>query len=82
MKNDIKKAHDFSINNREELQKDTLCGCFYCCEIFTPGKITEWIEDTKGTAICPFCGIDSVIGKYSGFPITPEFLGEMKKEWF
>ncbi len=82
MKNDIIKAHEFIINNREELRKDSLCGCFYCCEIFTPDKITEWIEDTKGTACCPFCGIDSVIGKYSGFPITPEFLGEMKKEWF
>lgn len=23
---------------------------------------SEWVEDTSGTAICPYCGIDSIIG--------------------
>ncbi len=34
------------------------------------------------TAICPRCGIDSVIGDKSGFALTPTFLAEMKKAWF
>ena len=34
------------------------------------------------TAICPFCGIDSVIGDRSGVPITKEFLSGMNQVWF
>jgi len=34
------------------------------------------------TALCPHCGIDSVIGESSSVPITKEFLGKMKKYWF
>ncbi len=82
MKYDLKKAHEFCRNNKAQLQKDTLCGCFYCCRILTPDKITEWINDTSGTAICPYCGVDSIIGLYSGYPITHEFLNEMNDHWF
>lgn len=78
----LKEAHKFSINNKPELQKDKICGCFHCLAVFDPKEITDWIKDEKGTAKCPFCGIDSVIGEYSGFPITIEFLAEMKKHWF
>ena len=79
---DIVKAHYFSSNNKKELLKDKKCGCFYCLEIFNPNEINRWIDDTSGTAICPYCGIDSVIGESSGFPITKEFLKEMKNYWF
>jgi acetone carboxylase gamma subunit len=34
------------------------------------------------TALCPYCGIDSVIGDKSGFPITKEFLEKMYQHWF
>jgi hypothetical protein len=53
---------------------------------FEPTEISEWIdEDKEGvgqTALCARCGVDSVIGSGSGFPITAEFLTEMKKHWF
>ena len=80
--NDIIVAHQFSSNHKEELQKDKLCGCFYCLEIFDPVEIKEWIPDSKGTAECPYCGVDSVLGEHSGFPITKEFLSKMKEYWF
>lgn len=80
---DVIKAHEYSINNKSIILKDKKCGCFYCIEIFSPTEITEWIDDKiDGTAICPWCGIDSVIGESSGFPITKEFLLKMKKYWF
>jgi len=82
MNSRIIAAHKFSINNREKLQKDKKCGCFYCLKIFSPSEIENWIPDTKGTAMCPYCGIDSVIGEYSGFPVTTDFLSEMKEYWF
>lgn len=75
-------AHAYSVDHKPELEKDKVCGCFYCCKIFNPIDIKEWVEDTRGTALCPYCGIDSVIGESSGFPITEEFLNEMHKRWF
>jgi len=82
MKKDIIAAHKYCTNNKERLQRDSVCGCFYCLKIFSPKEITEWIPDTNGTALCPYCEIDSVIGESSGYPITKEFLEEMQKYWF
>lgn len=79
---DYIEAHKYSINHKELLLKDKKYGCFYCLTIFSPQEIEEWIEDTSGTAICPYCGIDSVIGESSGYPITKEFLSKMKEQWF
>ena len=84
---DVIEAHKFSNNHMEELMKDKLCGCFCCLEIFNPKEIKEWIKvknkcDEFGTAICPYCDIDSVIGESSGFPITKDFLTKMRDYWF
>ena len=80
-------AHKFSSNPKPELEKDRLCGCFYCLRIYSPSEIKEWlVEETaidwRGTAICPYCDVDSVIGESSGFPITREFMEEMHQVWF
>ncbi|MGN0181056.1 MAG: cytoplasmic protein [Candidatus Ornithomonoglobus sp.] len=79
---EIINAHKFSSNHKKHLLHDTKCGCFYCLKIFDPKEITNWVEDVSSTAICPYCGVDSVIGESSGYPITSEFLAEMKKYWF
>lgn len=75
-------AHKFSSNHLELLLKDKKCGCFYCMSIFDPKEITEYVEDISATAICPYCGIDSIISESSGYPITVEFLERMNKNWF
>ena len=79
---DYIKAHEFSSDHKEQILKDEKCGCFFCLRIFNPNEIVDWIEDEKGTAICPYCGIDSVIGESSGYPITKEFLKKMKEYYF
>jgi len=79
---DYIKAHEFCTNHKEKILQDEQCGCFYCLSIFAPQEITYWIKDTSGTALCPYCGIDSIIGKSSGYPITKEFLEKMKAYWF
>ena len=81
-KEDLIKAHSFSANHKKLLKKDKKCGCFYCLRVFEPKEIKDWIRDPGGTAMCPYCGIDSVIGEHSGFPITVEFLTEMRKFFF
>lgn len=79
---DIVLAHRYCTNNKKELQKDKKCGCFYCLKIYNPKKIFNWIMEGNGTALCPFCGIDSVIGESSGYPIETDFLQKMKEYWF
>ena len=83
---DLEQAHHHLINHREEILASETCGCFYCRHIFPPARIGEWIDEVGEaggqTAMCPHCGIDSVIGSASGFPITEEFLRRMKRYWF
>jgi hypothetical protein len=82
-------AHRHCSLNESELKQSELCGCFYCLAEFPPSAILEWVDDqdvgegrTEATALCPKCGIDSVIGSGSGFPITHSFLEAMNGRWF
>ena len=76
-------AHIHSIRHREEIERSDVCGCFYCTEVYPPVEIEDWIDDDPGeTALCPRCGIDSVIGSTSGYPITKAFLKRMYDHWF
>ena len=79
-------AHQHSSNHRKQIEKSQLCGCFYCLKLFHPAKITEWVDEDKDevgqTALCPYCGIDSVIGSSSGIPLTRDFLYGMQQVWF
>lgn len=77
----ILAAHAHAAKHREELMASTHCGCFYRLQIFLPSEIEEWIADDT-CAVCPKCGIDSVIGDKSGYPITKQFLKSMHKYWF
>ena len=78
----ILDAHCHCANHRDEVQRSNVAGCFYCCETFAPTEIDEWIDDGQ-CARCPRCGIDSVIGDASGFPIADkQFLKEMNGFWF
>lgn len=81
MENNIELAHNHSYRHREEVLKSEICGCFHCLEIYSTGLIIDWVDNDK-TALCPECGIDSVIGSASNYPITKEFLQKMKTEWF
>jgi len=77
----IKDAHICSSYNRKQLSKAKICGCFYCLKIFDPKLIVAWCDDNQ-TAICPFCGIDSIIYESKTYPISKNFLEQMKKYWF
>jgi len=78
---DLIAAHKHSIYHREELTRSEQCGCFCCLAIFEPSAVDEW-TDRQTTAMCPQCGIDSVIGSASGYPITKDFLTKMQEYWF
>ena len=81
---DVVRAHLHSSAHHAEVRASERCGCFYCLAAFAPDEIDRWITEADGrrTALCPACGIDSVLGSASGFPVTPEFLGRMNACWF
>jgi hypothetical protein len=74
-------AKEFAAHNRQPLSTDQVCGCFYCLRIFRSNEI-EWPDETDDTAMCPYCGIDAVIGASSGIPITKQFLKSIREYWF
>jgi hypothetical protein len=69
-------AHEHAYRQREALAKSDGCACFYCFKHFSPAEIATWV-DHEETAICPYCGMDSVIGSASGFPLTNAMLRKM-----
>lgn len=69
-----------SFKNRTEINESSVCGCYYCLAMFTPNTITEW-TDNDLTALCPFCGIDSVVGSQNT-SIDINTLQLLKEKWF
>lgn len=75
-------AHTHTTRHRKEIEASAEAGCFYCCEVFPPSEIENWLANDD-CALCPYCSIDSVIGDASGYPVTDKkFLGEMHAFWF
>lgn len=74
------RAHERSNQHRAEVLASALCGCFNCLATFPPERIREWVDEDE-TALCPECGLDTVLGTGSGYPITPDFLREMQAYW-
>ena len=82
----LELAHKKSFINKEEFLSSDTCGCFCCQAVFLPNEVNEWIEEDVShgeTAQCPKCGIDSVIGSKSGFPVNDlGFLTTMRGRYF
>ncbi|MEP4051941.1 MAG: cytoplasmic protein [Litorimonas sp.] len=77
----LRVAHRHSSNHKTEELDSFQCGCFHCLNLFKPTKIKEWVDDGT-TAICPKCGIDSVIGDAEPFDLNESFLRAMNGVWF
>jgi len=71
-------AHRESSQHRQQILASEHVGCFYCLatDISPMAEIRDWIDKDQ-TALCPRCGIDSVIAR-----TDPEFLAMMRKYWF
>jgi hypothetical protein len=80
MKN-LKEIYKFSSGNKDILMASKKCGCFHCMETFEPKFIVEWVHNDE-TAICPKCGIDSVIPETNDINVTDTLLGKMFLEYF
>jgi hypothetical protein len=49
-----------SFHNKKDLEENMVASCYYCCRIFLRTQIVSFV-DNGATAICPHCGVDSVI---------------------
>jgi len=65
-------------NHRVEIDQSANCGCFFCFRRFVATEIRTWIDKNQ-TALCPRCGIDSVIGTASGFTLDDRFLRNLNQ---
>jgi hypothetical protein len=73
-------AHKHVRHNKAEIAASKKCGCCFCRATFEPNAIYTYVEGD--TAICPNCGIDAVIGDFSGYEMSEEFLTAMFRYWF
>jgi len=85
----LQDAHRHSIHNKEEIKRSNWCGCFHCLETFPAEDVDVWIDrdmafgnKVGSTALCPKCGVDSVVADASGFSLHNEFLREMSDFYF
>lgn len=76
----LKAAHKHCSRNRDAINKSAVCGCFYCLQTFTAGEVRKYTHPED--ALCPRCGIDSVLADESGLPMTQPFLQAMYDYWF
>ena len=72
-------THKHCTNNHDAINASKVCGCFYCEATYAPSAVTSYVSGQD--AVCPKCGIDSVLPDAS-LEITPELLRAMYDRWF
>ncbi len=71
-------ATKFSIHNRDQIKPDTKCGCYFCLRVCNGSEIVEWGDKENDTALCPHCGIDSLLPNTT----DPIILETAHVKWF
>jgi hypothetical protein len=75
------EAHKHASKHRAELEASGRCACFFCFRSFPPSAIKVW-TDASQTALCPLCGVDSVLGSESSHRLDEAFLRKMHQHCF
>ena len=75
--NIIEEATRIAWKNRSKIKEDTVCSCYYCLSKYDGGEISEYL-DNEQTAVCPKCGIDSVIPE----DVDEEILMDVNEKYF
>lgn len=81
IKEELEYYHKFTHNYNALILNTQICGCFYCCQFFISDTIKEFVRNNT-CALCPLCGIDSVIPLTNCPNMSREFLEEMHDYWF
>ena len=78
--------HTYCFENKELLNECKEAVCFYCKQKVICTDINDWCNELSGkeSAICPYCGIDSIVPyKVDGvYELDNKMLDEMHKYYF
>lgn len=77
----LKDLHLRTYLNASDFQSGKECCCIYCQRFFPTDKVVEFVDDDD-TALCPYCGIDSVIALGADVEVSKELLAELNKRYF
>ena len=77
----LRQALHFATSNEKALKNAPKAGCYYCMSIFDASEVTEFLQQER-TALCPKCGIDSVLPSTAPYELTQECLKELNAFWF
>lgn len=77
----LKKLHTYSSHNRNLIAVASKCYCFYCKASVESREIQNYADNGQ-TAICPKCGIDSIIPDSIDEPVDRKTIAEMNEYWF
>lgn len=80
-KSQLERLHAYSSYNKELVGLADKCYCFYCKESMASGEIVDYADEGQ-TAICPKCGIDSIIPDSIPEPLDEDIISEMNAYWF
>ena len=73
----LTQLHDLSFKNRFLMELEGTGSCFDCFSYIKVEEVKRWV-DGEQTALCPYCGIDSVLpGKWD-----PKTIQAMYDRWF
>jgi len=62
-------------DNQMEVLSSSKCGCAFCRSVFPAREISDWSsEEGSFSALCPHCGMPSVIPDSCGFPLEKDKL--------
>lgn len=71
----------FCTHHQMLMEQVARCGCFFCLSLFGPAEIQDWTDDGK-TALCPRCGVDSVLPDLPLYTLDRTLLTEMHAQFF
>ena len=79
-KSQMERLHAYATHNKELIEKSDRCYCFHCKSIMESREIERYLEEK--TALCPKCGIDSIIPDVIDESIDETVISEMRDYWF
>lgn len=74
-------AKEQASRHRAHLEASGRCACFFCFKKFATSEIKAWV-DSNQTALCPHCGLDSVLGDAAEQRIDDTFLRKMHQHYY
>jgi hypothetical protein len=75
------EAKERASRHRAELEASGRCACFFCFKKFATSEIKAWVDGNQ-TALCPHCGLDSVLGSGTEHRIDDTFLRRMHQYYY